>query len=38
MGSKFVKKPVKSTGGMKGAPQNQGSEKNFTSISPKRKK
>ncbi|MBD3408517.1 MAG: hypothetical protein GF411_20505 [Candidatus Lokiarchaeota archaeon] len=33
MQSKFVKKPQKSQGGMKGKPQNQGSEKNFTRIS-----
>lgn len=33
MSSKFAKKPVKDNGGMKGTPQNQGSEKNFTRIS-----
>lgn len=33
MPSKFVKKPAKNNGGMKGTPQNQGSEKNFTRIS-----
>jgi hypothetical protein len=37
MGSKFVKKPQKSNGGMKGTPQNQGTEKNFQRISSKSK-
>jgi hypothetical protein len=33
MSSKFVKKPSKNNGGMKGTPQNAGTEKNFTRIS-----
>ena len=33
MQSKFVKKPQKCSGGMKGTPQNAGTEKNFTRIS-----
>lgn len=33
MRSKFVSKPQKNSGGMKGTPQNAGTEKNFTRIS-----